>query len=216
MDGIEATKRIRGKEKSSGSHIPIIAMTGKAASEDQEDCLRAGMDTYISKPFRPKELVDVIEGMLQQHKSAPGIAEKSFKILVAEDNKENQEVVAGLLDALDVDYDFAFNGKIALEKLKAQKYDVLLLDMRMPVMDGLKTLEHIRGDEELKDLYVISLTAHAIKGDAQKYIDAGCDDYVSKPIKKEKFRKKINDLLIKKSSGVTSGGPAGGQTFEKV
>ena len=68
----------------------------------------------------------------------------------------------------------------------------------MPVLDGLETLKSIRSDKNHQDLYVIALTAHAIKGDAEKYIQAGCDDYFSKPIDKEKFRKKIHELTRKK------------------
>ena len=118
---------------------------------------------------------------------------------MAEDNKESQEVVAVLLEKMGVQYTFADNGKLALEKLEKDKYDLLLLDMQMPVLDGLSTLKHIREQEHHKNLYVIALTAHAIKGDAEKYMDAGCDDYISKPIDKKQFREKINDLIHKKA-----------------
>ncbi|UCH95047.1 MAG: response regulator [Candidatus Aminicenantes bacterium] len=210
MDGLETARRIRKKEESmgSGSHIPIIALTGQTSAEDYRDCIDAGMDSHIAKPFTYKQLLETVEGILRskEYASNPGAHQSNqqktgkikFKILVAEDNQENQEVVGGMLDKLQVDYDFAENGKIVLEKLKEKKFDLLLLDMRMPVMDGLETIKRIRDDEKLKDLYVISLTAHAIKGDAQKYKDAGCDDYIAKPIDKEQFRKTISDLIEKK------------------
>lgn len=222
MDGIQATRIIREKEKasSSGSHISIIAMTGRATNEDLERCEQAGMDSHIAKPFTFRALIDML-GLMIKKKPAeattvPDVlsesepAEKTgavfnvpFHVLVAEDNKENQEVVAVLLEKLGVQYTFAENGKVALEKLENEKYDLLLLDMQMPVMDGLATLKQIRKQETHKSLYIIALTAHAIKGDAEKYLNAGCNDYISKPIDKEKFRKKISNLIEKK------GRPAG-------
>jgi CheY-like chemotaxis protein len=222
MDGVQASQTIREREKASGnvSHIPIIAMTGRATEEDQEKCVKAGMDSYIAKPFTFIALIDKVEQMTKQEPSGPNIipdapaepepAENKvaaftvpFNVLVAEDNKENQEVVAVLLEKMGVQYTFADNGILALEKLGKDKYDLLLLDMQMPVMDGLETLKQMRESGSYKELYVIALTAHAIKGDAEKYINAGCNDYISKPIDKVQFRKKISELIEKK------GRPAG-------
>ena len=202
------------------SHIPIVAMTGRAAVGDQEQCIKAGMDNYIAKPFTFDTLIGMVGQMTKQEPlgantipDAPGESEPAekkdavftvpFNVLVAEDNKENQEVVAVLLEKLGVQYTFADNGILALEKLEKDKYDLLLLDMQMPVMDGLDTLKQIRESGSHKELYVIALTAHAIKGDAEKYINAGCNDYIPKPIDKMQFRKKISDLIEKK------GRPAG-------
>lgn len=217
MDGGQASQSIREREKASGnvSHIPIIAITGRATEEDREKCVKAGMDSYIAKPFTFNALIDTVEQMTKQEPSgastmpdAPGESEPAekkdaafpvpFNVLVAEDNKENQEVVAVLLEKMGVRYTFADNGILALDKLGKDKYDLLLLDMQMPVMDGLETLKQIRESGSYKELYVIALTAHAIKGDAEKYIDAGCNDYISKPIDKTQFRKKISDLIEKK------------------
>lgn len=202
MDGIQATRFIREKEKASGSvsHIPIIAMTGRATAEDQEQCVEAGMDIHIAKPFTFKTLIDSLEQMIKKKPSgANTIPDVPFNVLVAEDNKENQEVVAVLLEKMGVQYTFVDNGKFALEKLEKNKYDLLLLDMQMPVMDGLAVLRQIRESGKHNNLYVIALTAHAIKGDAEKYINAGCDDYISKPIDKIQFRKKISELIEKKT-----------------
>jgi CheY-like chemotaxis protein len=217
MDGIQTTRFIREKEKASGNvaHIPIIAMTGRATAEDREKCVEAGMDIHITKPFPYKTLIDTLERIIKEKPQGvntipnltgkPGPVKKKaaagnvpFHVLVAEDNKENQEVVAVLLEKLAVQYTFAENGKIALEKLGKEKFDLLLLDMQMPVMDGLTVLAHIRESGAHKNLYIMALTAHAIKGDAEKYMDAGCDDYISKPIDKMQFRKKISDLIEKK------------------
>ena len=205
MDGLQVTRFIREKEKSGGTHIPIMAMTGQAGGDDRLECLGAGMDDHIPKPFTFKELTEKVNHIIK-HSGSPQDASgnqtplnpdqtKPLNVLVAEDNKENQEVAAILLKKLEVEFEFAENGKIALDKLNEKKFDLLLLDMQMPTMDGMQTIKHIRNNEKLKDLYVISITAHAIKGDAEKYINAGCNDYLPKPINKEQFRKKINDLI---------------------
>ena len=72
--------------------------------------------------------------------------------------------------------------------------------MQMPVMDGIETIKQIRFDKELKDLYVIAITAHAMKGDAEKHLSLGCNDYLPKPIDIKRFREKINTLLVKKQT----------------
>jgi CheY-like chemotaxis protein len=201
LDGIQVTRIIREKEKTSGSvsHIPIIAMTGRATAEDQDQCVEAGMDIHIAKPFTFKVLIETLARMIKKKPSgANTIPDVPFNVLVAEDNIENQEVVAVLLEKMGVQFTLADNGKFALEKLGKDKFDLLLLDMQMPVMDGLALLKQVREKGNHKNLYVIALTAHAIKGDAEKYINAGCDDYISKPINKMQFRKKISDLIEKK------------------
>ncbi|MCX6584432.1 MAG: response regulator [Candidatus Aminicenantes bacterium] len=222
LDGIATARFIRDKEKSGGGRIPIIAMTGRVAEEDRLHALEAGMDSHIAKPFTRNELLEIVKEVIVNKSPGPGDlpatqpmpeetpspGEKDtapgarLKVLVAEDNKENQQVAAVLLEKLNVAYAFAENGYQALKKLEMQTYDLLLLDMQMPVMDGIETVKHIRASNEHKDLYVIALTAHAIKGDAQKYIAAGCNDYISKPIDKEKFRAIINTLIETKRRSV--------------
>lgn len=212
IDGLKATELIRAKEKSTGIHIPIIAMTGRASREDVEKCNNAGMDYHISKPFPLKKLIETVNGVLDSIANTPPLEVElpdtgktqlhpsRFKILVAEDNKENRDVVAILLDKLNVEYSFAENGLEALARLDKQNFDLLLLDMQMPVMDGLETLQHIRDGKKYPGLHIIALTAHAIKGDTEKYIEAGCNDYISKPIDHEKFKSKINELIRIKTS----------------
>lgn len=124
-------------------------------------------------------------------KSRSGV-ETSYRILLAEDNKINRILVKEILKSMDLECDIAEDGKVALDKLALNHYDLLLLDIQMPVMDGLETIKHIRSDEKLKNLYVIALTANAMAGDAEKYVQVGCNDYISKPIDRELFIEKIN------------------------
>ncbi len=120
-----------------------------------------------------------------------------INILTADDSSVNRLLIKAMLSSIYVESDFAENGIEVLTKLKNKKYDILLLDIQMPQMDGIETIKHIRENEEYKDLYVIAVTANAMKGDAQKYIDMGCNDYISKPIQKDIFLKKIEHQIQK-------------------
>ncbi len=118
---------------------------------------------------------------------------KIFRVLVAEDNELNRKLVGKLLDKLLIDYEFANNGQIVIDKLeKGKRYNLLLLDIQMPVMDGFETIKYIRKMKKFDNLYVIALTGKALKGDAEKYLSLGCNDYVFKPIDIFEFNKKIS------------------------
>jgi two-component system sensor histidine kinase/response regulator len=104
------------------------------------------------------------------------------RILLAEDNPINQEVAAGLLMDMGVEVDMAGNGRICLEKLEKNAYDLVLMDIQMPEMDGLETTRRIRQNPELSDLPVIAMTAHAMAGDREKSLDAGMNDHITKPV----------------------------------
>ncbi|MBN2737227.1 MAG: response regulator [Spirochaetales bacterium] len=121
-------------------------------------------------------------------------ADQNLMILAAEDNRENQILLRELLIECDVDFQIVSNGREALDLLEKQHYDILLLDMQMPVLDGMQTINIIRTKKELENLYVIAVTARALKGDYEKYIQAGCDDYMAKPIEGAGFISEIKRL----------------------
>ncbi len=136
------------------------------------------------------ELVDLIPGRYLHLRG------KGLKAIVAEDNDMNQKLMAALLKREDVEFEIVSNGQELLDALKSGKsrFDIVFLDIQMPVMDGFETIRRIREDEELKDLYVVALTAYAVKGDAEKCLKAGCDDYLPKPVDKDLFRYKLERL----------------------
>lgn len=123
---------------------------------------------------------------------------KNLKILVAEDNQMNQKFITALLKQYDMTCDMAENGKIALEMLGKKQYDVLYLDMHMPVMDGLETLKRIKKNTTLKDLVVVSLTADVIKENKDKYLQMGCDYFLAKPLDRQAFLNNLKTISIKK------------------
>jgi CheY-like chemotaxis protein len=106
-------------------------------------------------------------------------------ILIVEDNPVNQKLIAFLLARANYTYDVADNGAIALELMARRRYRLVLMDMMMPVMNGLDAVRAMRGDPKLADIPVIALTANALKGEDAKCRAAGCNDYIPKPYSKE-------------------------------
>ncbi|NCP85729.1 MAG: response regulator, partial [Bacteroidetes bacterium] len=122
--------------------------------------------------------------------------EVTNKILLAEDNEINQLLVVTMLKNWNYDIHVAFNGKEAVEKLQKEKFNLVLMDVHMPEMDGYQATKIIR-ETISKDLTIIAMTASALKGEAEKCIAAGMNDYIAKPFNKEAFKQKLASYLRK-------------------
>lgn len=112
-------------------------------------------------------------------------------ILVIEDNPVNMELTVDLLESYEYQVTPAEDGFIALEKVKENHFDLILLDIQLPKMDGLELLSRLKDNDSTKDIPVIALTAHSMRGDDERFIAAGCIDYISKPIDIHAFKEKI-------------------------
>ncbi len=123
---------------------------------------------------------------------------EQIKVLLVDDDERNIFALSAYLKAKKIKVETASDGQECLDKLQQINVDVVLLDMMMPVMDGFETLEIIRQDEHLKNSKVIALTALAMKGDMERCIEAGADDYCTKPIDINVLVNKINTLINKK------------------
>ena len=117
------------------------------------------------------------------------------QILVVEDNPMNMELTVVLLESWGYKVGQAVDGAQALNEVKMGNYDLILLDMQLPRMDGLEVLEHLKNDPETADIPVVALTAHSMTGDGCKFLSAGCTGYISKPINVPEFRDQIADYL---------------------
>ncbi|MGA9189219.1 MAG: response regulator [Methanosarcina sp.] len=117
------------------------------------------------------------------------------KILIVEDNLLNMELILDLLELYGHNVTEAEDGIKALERLAENKFDIILLDMQLPKMDGLEVLERIKRNPATADIPVIAVTAHAMKGSEEHFIEMGCVDYVSKPIDIHRFRALIDKYL---------------------
>ena len=122
-----------------------------------------------------------------------------LKVLVAEDNIVNQMVIKAMLDKLHCDVVLCSNGQIAVDQYTKEGADIILMDISMPVMDGSQATRHIRRHQEELGVHtpIIGVTAHAMREDRQRCIDAGMDDYLPKPVKQDALK----DLLAKWTSG---------------
>jgi two-component system cell cycle response regulator DivK len=117
------------------------------------------------------------------------------KILVVEDNAMNRELVMDLLDVHGYDVQIAATGQEALDKVKSDKFDLVLMDIQLPGLDGFSVLERIKKDPKIKDVFIVALTAYAMKGDKERVMNAGFDGYISKPIDIKEFPKKVAEFL---------------------
>ena len=176
--------------------IRLILITSAAQKGDAKLAQTMGFVGYLSKPVRKKELIDVISGVdvletpgttgnlvtrhlvIEKHCNVPNIS-----ILLVEDMLANQKLEMAMLKKLGHSVELAINGKQAVEICNTKKYDLILMDCQMPVMDGYEATDQIRKASVFnKNTTIIAMTAHAMEGDREKCIEAGMDDYISKPI----------------------------------
>ncbi len=140
----------------------------------------------------PKKYFDMERLQLEKQKYSIS----KLLILVVDDNVENRKLIGHILNRLNLRYKNAENGEIALKMLHAERFSLVLLDSQMPVMDGITTLKRIREDSALKDLYVIIQTASTFKEDIQEFFQAGCNDYISKPVDLGVLQRKLADFSL--------------------
>ena len=146
----------------------------------------------ISKPIRLGPLFEVMQQSLGVASGAKAVIQTldktlgsrlPMRILVAEDNELNQTLILKLLEKMGYSAALAEDGKEAIEKISQERYDMILLDIQMPEMDGMEVTQHLmRNLEPRQRPFIVAMTANAMRGDREKYLDAGMDDYVSKPI----------------------------------
>ncbi|NRA20905.1 MAG: response regulator [Oceanospirillaceae bacterium] len=192
-NGLELCKQIRAVPQLADTKL--IMASSQAQRGDAAKMKEAGFKGYLTKPIHQSELFDVLLMVSGLKSSAPEfITRYSTKehvqfrahILVVEDNATNQLVIEGLLRTLGVTVDIAGNGQEAIVALQhSSEHDLVFMDCQMPVLDGYEATREIRsGKTEIlrSDIPIIAMTANAMAGDKQKCLDAGMDDYLSKPV----------------------------------
>lgn len=197
INGFELIKLIKSNPKF--QNLPIIIYTGKENFEEDLKSLDGLFTELLSKrSTNMEDLANVINGMLNRYEepTAPEVAAKekdTVKILLVEDYKHSQIIVTRLLKKNNFNTVVVVeNGAEAVEQVKKQKFDLILMDMQMPVMNGFEATEKIRTFPEYKDTPIIALTAFAMKGDKEKCLNAGATDYIPKPIDSQEFIEKVN------------------------
>jgi CheY-like chemotaxis protein/HPt (histidine-containing phosphotransfer) domain-containing protein len=206
MDGFEVGKRI--KDGPFGDRVEILLLTSVGQKGDALRCRKVGIAGYLLKPIKQSELLDAIVMALDYPRmdKSPVItrytvqeARRRLKILLAEDNVINRKLALELLQNRGHLVVPVSNGREALEAIAREDFDLVLMDVQMPEMDGLEATRRIRNaefkNESLQSsifnrqcsIPIIAMTAHAMKGDRERCLEAGMDDYVSKPIKVEEL-----------------------------
>ena len=123
------------------------------------------------------------------------------KILLVEDQEMNRDMLSRRLKKRGYEVSIAVDGAEGVEKARGEKPDLILMDMSLPVMDGWEAARAIKGDEGTKGIPIIALTAHAMAGDREKTLEAGCDEYDTKPVEFKRLLGKINGLLESRGQG---------------
>ncbi len=182
--------------------LPVFLMTGMAwgqRSRAQAEELSSG---YLTKPVRPRRLLDRLRGVRQQRDVTPPSlavsgASQEAAILLVEDNRVNQRVAVGVLARLGYSCDIAEDGQQALDMLARKTYGVVLMDCLMPVMDGLEATARIREleRESGKHQTIIAMTANAMAGDRENCLDSGMDEYLSKPIDRQRLANLLEEWM---------------------
>lgn len=128
---------------------------------------------------------------LQPHPSSDHTQKPQLRVLVAEDDPINQQLMRMMIDRIGYYNEVVEDGEKVLEKLRAQPFDALLLDMHMPVMNGYEVLEEIRNDSRLSHIVVIAFTAGSMQGEENSFLQVGCDDYLPKPVEQSVLAEKL-------------------------
>ena len=209
MDGLELVHELK---KQHDGEIPAVLMvtaygldTVRKAARDEE------VDGLIIKPVNPSALYDSVNKILQlgkkkitAHKeqkrndSDHATALQGKRVLLVEDNEINMELALELLKDVGIECESAWNGAEAIEKLKESRFDLVLMDIQMPVMDGLTACRKIR-EEMNRELPVLAMTAHAMKGEREKSLAAGMNDHITKPIDPEHLYMTLRGFLAPES-----------------
>jgi signal transduction histidine kinase/CheY-like chemotaxis protein/ligand-binding sensor domain-containing protein len=204
MNGLELAKKIKEEEKIASTKL--VMMTAYSNRRLEEDAMQIGIDAYFAKPIRQsllqRTLIKIIEpGECVDLKTDKNIEEKKVlrlagHILIAEDNMVNQKVAKKQVEKLGCRVDLVANGLEVLEAMNRIKYDLILMDCQMPEMDGYEATKEIRKREENGGhIPIIAMTAAVMKGERDKCLEVGMDDYISKPVKQIDLEEKIKQWI---------------------
>jgi PAS domain S-box-containing protein len=205
MDGFRLVERIQREPELAG--LPVLMLTSGGQPGDVARCRELGITSYLTKPVKQHELWKTIATALGAEvaearapgggpEAAPRPAPRALRILLAEDNPVNQKVAVALLERRGHAVTVAGDGASALATLERQEFDLALLDVQMPVLDGLETAGRIRLREREtgRHLPLIAMTAYAMKGDRERCLAAGMDGYIAKPVRAAELFAAIDGL----------------------
>ncbi|MCP5105694.1 MAG: response regulator, partial [bacterium] len=202
LNGYEVARQIHALD-SPVSGLPLLAFSSSSTRQAKK-YREYGFDAFLPKPIRSQKLLRVLGQLLHPEKISGAGAEQerrelvtrhsvienakhSVRILLAEDNPVNRKLAVFMITRAGYQLDIAENGKEAVEKYTSapDQYDLIFMDIQMPEMDGREAAKKIRQTESVSHIPIIAMTAESMKGDREKCLEAGMDDYISKPIRRE-------------------------------
>ncbi|SCW51004.1 Signal transduction histidine kinase [Ruminococcaceae bacterium YRB3002] len=203
IDGVETTRRIRSLV---GKESAIIILTAYKWDDILDEAVNAGVDSFLAKPLFAANIIDEFESAFRRKNPDAGAEDKTEKdlsgkrILLAEDVEVNADIIKMILQTRGIETDLASNGRIAVETFTESEpgyYYAILMDMRMPEMDGLTATKIIRGldREDAKSIPIIALTANAFDEDVQRSLQSGLNAHLTKPIKPELLFETLESYL---------------------
>ena len=208
MDGFTLAEQILQNPNWRSATVLMLSSAGLRG--DAERCRKLGVAAYLTKPIKQSELLEAILtalGRMPQKEARPSLVTRHslrerrtlLRILLAEDNAVNQLLAIRLLEKRGHTVTLAANGNEALAAIQNGEFDLILMDVQMPEMDGFQVTAAIRRKESATGAHIpiIAMTAHAMKGDEERCLTAGMDAYVSKPIRPQELFEKIEQLLGK-------------------
>ncbi|MEJ2404227.1 MAG: transporter substrate-binding domain-containing protein [Candidatus Thiodiazotropha sp.] len=204
LDGVEAGRMIKSELQL--SHKPVVMLvTAFGREEVMQSAQEAGLDGFLIKPVSPSVLFDAIMQSFNQELTAESRQRSNSmklqplqgQVLLVEDNMINQQVAQEILQLMGLEVRIAGDGYQALELLHERAFDLVLMDIQMPGMDGYETVRRIRAEERFNALPVIAMTAHAMSGDREKCLEAGMNDHIAKPIEPERLHVTLQNWLEK-------------------
>jgi PAS domain S-box-containing protein len=215
MDGLMLAREIRRLRDARA--LPLIMLTSLVQRPKADEAERLGFAAFLSKPIKPAALFDALAQALRlpdatlrqvpQVRRPRGGAAQSLRLLVAEDNTVNQKVMQQLLAHLGYQADLASTGIEAIEALDRQTYDVVLMDVQMPELDGIEATRRIRarfGDAP----FIVAMTANAMSGDRELCLQAGMNDYLPKPVELDQLSQVLEHAQRPQGEAAGSGTPA--------
>ena len=215
LDGIETTKIIKAncKDKSCENIVLVSAFKEENLIKEAFD---VGIEIFLQKPVNPSVLNNILSDLFLGTSKANKIIDsknnrslkqniqtlKGSKILLAEDNKTNQEIILGLLENSGIEIDIANNGQEAVNLAQKNSYELILMDLQMPIMDGYEATKIIRETQKGKDIPIIALTANAMKEDVEKTKAVGMNKHLNKPIDVEKLYETLLKYISQKTNEI--------------
>ncbi len=209
IDGIETARRI--KANASLAKVPAMLMvTANGREEAYLEADKVGLNAFLLKPVYASVMYNTLLDILGIHTiSGPRTSKEKSKttdmakiqgahILLVEDNSINQEVATEFLEDVGMVVTIASNGRECLEALQHDSFDLVLMDIQMPEMDGMEATRRIRQDSRFQELPIIAMTAHAMTGDRKKSLDSGMNEHITKPINQEALYRTLQQWIPEK------------------